>query len=87
MSVRCLRQDKQVVRTLLANERAPLDALLACDFDGAPELRRQAATVMVDGIGLIINLVVDSSIPGLPSGRARQLRLRFTPTTVCSVTD
>jgi hypothetical protein len=66
MSVRCLRQDKQVVRTLLANERAALDALLACDFDGAPELRRQAATVMADGIGLIINLVVDSSIPGAP---------------------
>lgn len=52
-----------VVRPLLANERAALDALLACDFDGASELRRQATTVMADGRGLIIDLVVDHSLP------------------------
>lgn len=66
MCVPSLRQDRQVVRSLLPNERAALDALLACDFDGAPELRRQAATVSADGSGLIINLVVDSSIPAAP---------------------
>lgn len=48
-----------VVRPLAANERAALDALLACDFEGASELRRQASSAMADGSGLIIDLLVD----------------------------
>jgi len=58
-----MRQDQGMTRPLLTNERAALDALLASDFDGAPELRRQASTVMADRSGLIIDLVVESSLP------------------------
>jgi hypothetical protein len=61
-----MRQYQGMTRPLLTNERAALDALLTCDFDGAPELRRQASTVMADGSGLIIDLVVESSLPVAP---------------------
>jgi hypothetical protein len=61
--VRFVVQDEPVGRPLLANERAALDALLACDFEGAPELRLQASTAMANGSGLIIDLVTDPSSP------------------------
>jgi hypothetical protein len=52
-----------MTRPLEPNERAALDALLAGDFDGAPALRMQAATVLAEGSGLIIDLVVDQALP------------------------
>ena len=52
-----------VVRELSPNERAALDGLLACDFPGVYELRRQARTARVEGRGLIVSLVVDRSLP------------------------
>jgi hypothetical protein len=55
-----------MARPLLPNERAALNALLACDFEGALELRQQAGTAMADGTGLIIDLVVDPSAPAAP---------------------
>jgi hypothetical protein len=58
-----LRQHAPVVRQLLPNERAALDALLTCDFPGAEELRRQASTVLADGEGLVIDLIVDRALP------------------------
>ncbi len=54
-----------MARPLLVNERAALYALLACDFEGVSELRRQARTVTTDGSGLIIN-VVDPAEPAAP---------------------
>jgi hypothetical protein len=51
-----------VARSLLPNERAALDAL-DCEFKGAVALREQAASVLADGSGLIIELVVDHSFP------------------------
>jgi hypothetical protein len=52
-----------VARSLLPNERAALDALLDCEFEGAAALRAQAISVLADGSGLIIDLVVDHSLP------------------------
>jgi hypothetical protein len=52
-----------VVRQLSPNERAALDALLVCEFAGVDQLRQQAGSARAQGEGLIIDLVVDPSLP------------------------
>jgi hypothetical protein len=42
-----------VTRSLSPRERAALDALLAADFGGAPELRSQAESVLASNAGVL----------------------------------
>ena len=52
-----------VTRSLSPRERAALDALLAADFGGAPELRSQAESVLASNDGMVVDLVVDRALP------------------------
>ena len=52
-----------MTRPLLPRERALLDLLLSASFPGVEELRTQADTVLADGEALIIDLVIDPSMP------------------------
>ncbi len=52
-----------MIRPLSQQESAALRALLSCDFVGAEALRRQAESVTASGDGLIIDLLVDPSLP------------------------
>ncbi|HEY2043426.1 MAG TPA: hypothetical protein VGH11_12185 [Jatrophihabitans sp.] len=52
-----------MVRSLSPRERTALDALLSAEFSGASELRAQAQTVSAERDGLIVDLVVDRSLP------------------------
>lgn len=60
------RQDVVVPRPLSSRERAALDTLLTAEFDGSRELRLQAASVLAEGDGLVIDLVVDGNLPAAP---------------------
>ena len=50
-------------RPLSSRERTALDTLLRAEFDGSQELRLQAGSVLAEGDGLIIDLVVDAHLP------------------------
>jgi hypothetical protein len=52
-----------VTRSLSPPERAALDALLAADFAGAPELRAQAETALAVNDAFLVDLVADQSLP------------------------
>ncbi|MGX7678748.1 hypothetical protein ACSMXN_07600 [Jatrophihabitans sp. DSM 45814] len=52
-----------MTRALSHRERSALDALLAAEFGGADELRAQAKTVSAANVGLVVELVVDRSLP------------------------
>ncbi len=52
-----------VPRPLSSREPTALDALLRGEFDGSEELRLQAGSVLAEGDGLIIDLVVDERLP------------------------
>ena len=58
-----LRNDQVVIRPLSQQESAALRALLSCDFVGGDALRRQAESATASGDGLIIDLIVDPSLP------------------------
>src|SRR5262249_61573745 len=57
------RDDDVVIRSLSQRESAALGVLLSCDFVGAEALRRQAESATASGDGLIIDLIVDPSLP------------------------
>jgi hypothetical protein len=57
------RNDEIVTRPLSQLESAALRVLMSCDFVGVEELRRQAESATANGNGLIIDLIVDPSIP------------------------
>lgn len=50
-------------RALNPRERDALEALLAAEFAGAAELRAQARTVLAVNDALVVDLVVDASLP------------------------
>jgi hypothetical protein len=52
-----------VSRELRTRERVALNALLAAEFAGAAALRAQAETVVAGGGPLIVDLLVDRSLP------------------------
>jgi hypothetical protein len=60
---RLWRHDVVVCRPLSSRERTALDVLLRAEFDGSQELRLQAGSVLAEGDGLIIDLVVDAHLP------------------------
>ena len=49
--------------SLSSRERVALDVLLAAEFSGVSEPRAQAGSAVASGDGLIIDLVVDQSLP------------------------
>jgi hypothetical protein len=57
------RDDAVVIRSLSQRESAALGVLLSRDFVGAEALRRQAESATASGDGLIIDLIVDPSLP------------------------
>jgi hypothetical protein len=54
---------RAMTRPLADRERSALGALLTADFGGAHELRAQAASVSATNVGLVVELVVDRSLP------------------------
>ena len=58
-----LGQHQHVNRALHPRERAALAVLLAAEFAGAAELRAQAETVLAASDSLVVDLVVDGSLP------------------------
>ena len=58
-----LGQHQHVNRALHPRERDALAALLASEFAGARELRAQAETVLAASDSLVVDLVVDESLP------------------------
>jgi hypothetical protein len=58
-----LGQHQHVNRALHPRERAALAVLLAAEFAGAAELRAQAETVLAASDSLVVDLVVDDSLP------------------------
>lgn len=58
-----LSQHHHVNRALRPRERAALDTLLAAEFAGVGELRAQAETALAANDTLVVDLIVDSSLP------------------------
>lgn len=58
-----LRQHRLVHRDLHPRERAALNALRTAEFAGVAELRAQADTASAVGEALVVDLVVDLSLP------------------------
>jgi hypothetical protein len=52
-----------VTRALHPRERDALDTLLAAEFAGAEELRAQARTALAASDSLVVDLIVDKSLP------------------------
>ena len=57
-----------VHRDLHPRERAALNALLTAEFAGVAELRAQAETALAVGGALVVDLVVDRSLPAANVG-------------------
>ncbi len=58
-----LSQHQHVNRALHPRERNALDILLAAEFAGADELRAQAETALAANDTLVVDLIVDRSLP------------------------
>src|SRR5258708_10803843 len=58
-----LSQHQHVNRALHPRERNALDTLLAAEFAGADELRAQAETALAANDTLVLDLIVDRSLP------------------------
>ena len=52
-----------MARPLTDRERDILDLLLSVDFPGVAELRQQAASVLAEGEGMVIDLTVSAESP------------------------